>query len=285
MKMKSDQQDRSLKNDQEKNETQQKKGMRLAKYLAVHNICSRREAERWIQSGKVCVNGKPVLTPVCFVDSSDTVAVQGKAVPSTKQKKTKIWAYYKPCGEITTHSDPKGRLTVFDSIKRFKIGRVISVGRLDFNSEGLLLLTNDSAFAHSFEKPSQAIKRFYRVRVFGCFLEDLWKRKCQSCFVKNGKTCFVFKNFVIGSIRYGPSEISFSEDSAPLAKKFETRPGNFWCDVQLQEGKNLEIRRIMKFFGLQVNRLIRIQYGPFRLGNLQPGQIRQVEFNPDWIRE
>lgn len=227
-------------------------GIRLNKALSMLGICSRRGAENLIRNGLIFVNGNVVTTMGYKISASDIVRFKDKdySVLTTK-KKSSVWLYYKKLGLITTHSDPKGRPTVFDDVIP-RIGeRVISVGRLDINSEGLLLLTNDNAFANMAESPENGWKRVYKVRIFGVLTKDIIER------IKNGVT--------IDSIRYAPMNITIiSEDSKR----------NIWCKCTLFEGKNREIRKIFTHFNIMVNRLIRIQYGSYSLGNMKPGEIK-----------
>jgi 23S rRNA pseudouridine2605 synthase len=237
--------------------------VRIGKYLATKNICSRRDAERYISAGEITVNGKRVSSPICFVDDDDEVALRGEIVRS--EKKVRMWLYYKPVGEITTHKDPKKRKTVFESILErniFKNGerRVISVGRLDINSEGLLILTNDSLVANKIERSSWP--RVYRVRGFGQLNTN--KMRELASFVSHNK--FEFINLWINGIVY--SSVTIEITGSPTK--------NFWCYVTLTEGKNREVRKIMNFFGVQVNRLIRQKYGDFSIEGLNPGEIKEV---------
>lgn len=224
-------------------------GERIAKRIARAGICSRREAERLIEMGKVRVNGKTIDSPALNVLPDDTIIVNGKPVAAAE--KTQMWLYHKPRGLVTTHKDPEGRPTVFDNLPK-DMPRVISIGRLDLNSEGLLLLTNDGELARKLELPANAWIRRYRVRAFGSFSADMLER--------------MQKPMTIDGIRYQPLEV-----------KMESTTGtNRWLIVSLKEGKNREIRKIFEHFGLKVNRLIRVSYGPFNLGNLGSGEIREV---------
>lgn len=227
--------------------------IRLNKALSMFGICSRREAEDLIRNGLISVNGNVVTTMGHKISASDIVSFKDKdySVLTTK-KESSVWLYYKRLGLITTHSDPQGRPTVFDDVIP-RIGeRVISVGRLDINSEGLLLLTNDNTFANMAESPENGWKRVYKVRIFGVLTKDIINR------IKNGVT--------IDSIKYAPMNIKItSEDSKR----------NIWCECTLFEGKNREIRKIFAHFNIMVNRLIRTQYGPYSLGNMRPGEIKR----------
>lgn len=224
--------------------------LRIAKAIARAGLCSRREAERWIGEGRVNVNGRVLTTPAFEVGPKDKVLVDGKPLPTTEPPR--LWRYYKPRGLVTTHADPQGRPTVFESLPE-ELPRVISVGRLDFNSEGLLLLTNDGALARHMELPSTGWLRRYRVRAHGRVTQ------AELDALKDGVE--------IEGVRYGPIEASL--DSVQGA--------NAWLTVGLREGKNREVRRILAHLGLDVNRLIRISYGPFQLLDLKPGEAEPVK--------
>jgi len=224
--------------------------LRIAKAMARAGLCSRREAERWIEQGRVNVNGRLLTTPAFEVSAKDKVLVDGKPLPAAEPPQ--MWRYYKPRGLVTTHADPQGRPTVFESLPE-GLPRVISVGRLDFNSEGLLLLTNDGALARHLELPATGWLRRYRVRAHGRVAQaDLDK-------LKDG--------IEIEGVRYGPIEASL--DSVQGA--------NAWITMALREGKNREVRRILAHLGVDVNRLIRISYGPFQLLDLKPGEAEPVK--------
>ena len=224
--------------------------LRIAKAMARAGLCSRREAERWIEQGRVNVNGKLLTTPAFEVSAKDKVLVDGKPLPTAEPPR--MWRYYKPRGLVTTHADPQGRPTVFDNLPE-GLPRVISVGRLDFNSEGLLLLTNDGTLARHLELPATGWLRRYRVRAHGRVAQaDLDK-------LKDG--------IEIEGVRYGPIEASL--DSVQGA--------NAWITMGLREGKNREVRRILGHLGVEVNRLIRISYGPFQLLDLKPGEAEPVK--------
>lgn len=225
------------------------KGERIAKWLARAGVASRRDAEKLITDGKVLLNHQPVTQPATFVTDQDSVHVNGKLISSPER--SRLWRYHKPTGLITTHKDPEGRPTVFDSLPT-NIPRVISIGRLDLNSEGLLLLTNDGTLARQLELPSNNWVRRYRVRVFGTVAQDKLDQ------LKNGVT--------VDGIHY-----------APIIAQIDSQKGmNAWLTVSLQEGRNREIRRVMQHFDLQVNRLIRIAYGPFQLGSLPKNALDEV---------
>ena len=225
------------------------KGERIAKVMARAGLCSRRDAERWIVEGRVRVNGKVIETPATFITDPTTVVVDGK--PLEEPVEAQLWRYHKPPGLVTSHKDDQGRDTVFDQLPR-EIGRVVSVGRLDLNSEGLLLLTNDGGLARELELPSNDWVRTYRVRVFG--------------FVDDAKLALLKDGITYEGVKYGS-----------INARIEKKTGrNAWLIVSLSEGKNREIRRVMDFLELQVNRLIRTSYGPFRLDNLQRGDVQHI---------
>jgi len=225
------------------------KGQRIAKVIARAGLCSRRDAERWIVEGRVRVDGKVVETPATLITDPTTVVVDGK--PLQAPIEAQLWRYHKPPGLITSHNDEQGRDTVFNQLPA-QLGRVVSVGRLDLNSEGLLLLTNDGGLARELELPSNNWLRTYRVRVFGHVDDE------KLALLKNGITH--------DGVKYGS-----------INARIEKKSGrNAWLIVSLSEGKNREIRRVMEFLELQVNRLIRTSYGPFRLDDLQRGDVQPV---------
>jgi len=224
--------------------------MRIAKAMARAGLCSRREAERWIGEGRVSVNGKVLTRPAFEVGGQDAVLVDGKPLPTADT--AQLWRYYKPKGLVTTHSDPQGRPTVFSALPP-ELPRVISVGRLDFNSEGLLLLTNSGALARHLELPSTGWLRRYRVRAHGR--------------VSQAELDALRDGVEIEGVRYGPIEATL--DSVQGA--------NAWLTIGLREGRNREVRRILASLGLDVNRLIRISYGPFQLLDLKPGAVEPVK--------
>lgn len=227
------------------------KGERIAKWLARAGVASRREAETMIQDGKISLNNEVVKQPATFVQEHDIIKVEGKVI--SPPDRTRLWRYHKPIGLITTHKDPDGRKTVFEAMPE-AMPRVVSVGRLDLNSEGLLLLTNDGALARKLEMPSNQWTRRYRVRVFGTINPEDFNR------LKKGIT--------VEGIHYAPIDV-----------KMDSQKGNnTWLTVSLQEGRNREIRRVMQHINLQVNRLIRIAYGPFQLGTLPKGALEEVTF-------
>lgn len=225
------------------------RGERIAKWLARAGVASRRDAEKLIAEGRVKLGGKVVETPATFVGPGDHVAVDGKPVGAPER--TRLFRYHKPEGLVTTHRDPEGRPTVFKALPP-GLPRLISVGRLDLTSEGLLLLTNDGALARRLELPSNGWLRRYRVRVFGT--------------VEEAALAWLGKGVTIDGIAYGPIEAGLDSRRGAIA----------WLTVSLREGKNREIRKVMAHLGLQVTRLIRTAYGPFQLGALPRGAVEEV---------
>jgi len=223
---------------------------RIAKVIARAGLCSRRDAERWILDGRVSVNGKILETPAFTVTPADAILVNGKPLPAVEAPR--LFLYHKPAGLITTARDEKNRPTVFDNLPP-GLPRVVSVGRLDLNSEGLLLLTNDGGLARYLELPSNSWKRRYRVRVHGN--------------VKSGNLARLARGVTVDGMRYGPIKAAIERAKTGA---------NVWLTVTLEEGKNREIRKVMAHLGLQVNRLIRTAYGPFELGDLPPGAVVEV---------
>lgn len=224
-------------------------GDRIAKVIARAGLCSRREAERWIDEGRVEVNGQVLPSPAYGVKPRDRIKVDGVWLPA--REPVRLWRYYKPRGLVTTHRDPQGRKTVFDALPD-TLPRVISVGRLDFNTEGLLLLTNDGDLARHLELPSTGWLRRYRVRAHGAVSEE----QLQS----------LSEGIVVDGVKYGPIEAALDSKQG----------SNQWLSVGLREGKNREVRNVLGALGLDVNRLIRISYGPFQLLDLKPGQTELV---------
>jgi 23S rRNA pseudouridine2605 synthase len=224
--------------------------MRIAKALARAGLCSRREAERWIGEGRVSVNGQVLTSPARDVSPADRVLVDGKELPAPEPPR--LWRFHKPKGLVTTHADPQGRPTVFDKLPEH-LPRVISVGRLDFNTEGLLLLTNDGALARHLELPATGWMRRYRVRAHGAVTQEALDR------LKAGVE--------IEGVRYGPIEAALDKPQG----------SNVWLTLGLREGKNREVRKILESLGLTVNRLIRTSFGPFQLLDLPPGEVEPVK--------
>lgn len=222
---------------------------RLAKRIARAGLCSRRDAERWIEAGRVSVNGTLITSPALNVGPDDEVVVDGTPLP--QQQAARLWKYHKPAGLVVSARDEQGRPTVFERLPR-EMPRVISVGRLDINSEGLLLLTNDGDLARKLELPATGWVRRYRVRVHGRI--DAAKLESLS------------EGVTVEGVRYGKIR-------AVLEKQ---QGSNAWIDVSLTEGKNREVRKIMEHLGYPVNRLIRVSYGPFILGTLAKGGVEEV---------
>jgi 23S rRNA pseudouridine2605 synthase len=229
--------------------TEESRGDRIAKWLSRAGVASRRDVERMLAEGTIRLNGKVVTHPATFVSAGDVVQVAGKVVESPDR--TRMWRYHKPAGLVTTHKDPEGRPTVFEKLRQ-QLPRVISVGRLDLNSEGLLLLTNDGTLARQLELPATGWLRRYRVRVFGTPNEAALKS--------------LARGVTIEGIRYGPIEADVD------AKKGD----NAWLTVSLREGRNREVRRVMAHLGMSVSRLIRVAYGPFQLGMLERGGVEEI---------
>ncbi len=223
--------------------------MRIAKLIARAGLCSRREAERWIAEGRVAVDGQVLSSPAHNVGPDARVMVDGKELEAAQP--SRLWLYHKPAGLLCTNNDPQGRPTVFERLPE-SLPRVVSVGRLDLGSEGLLLLTNDGALARRLELPVTGWIRRYRVRVHGRIDED----------------------------RLPPLEAGLTLDGVnygPIRAKLDRQQGaNAWLAVSLAEGKNREIRKIMDHLGWPVSRLIRLSFGPFQLGNLPKGEVRAV---------
>ncbi|HYP62690.1 MAG TPA: pseudouridine synthase [Acidocella sp.] len=230
-------------------EEEEKRGERIAKFLSRAGVASRRDAEAMIEAGRVRLNNEPVTQPATFVKQGDMVVVDGK--PVSEPDRTRLWRYHKPDGLVTTHKDPEGRPTVFEKLPP-GLPRVISVGRLDLTSEGLLLLTNDGALARKLELPETGWLRRYRVRVHGGVHPDKLKRLADGITVEG--------------VKYGP--IGAAVDSVQRS--------NTWLSMSLREGKNREIRRVMQALELPVTRLIRVAYGPFQLGHLPRGAVEEV---------
>ena len=224
-------------------------GERIAKRLSRAGVCSRREAERWIAEGRIAIDGKKVTEPGTRVADDAIVTVDGK--PIAAPAAASLWRYNKPRGLVVTHKDEKGRPTVFERLPK-SLPRVVSVGRLDLTSEGLLLLTNDGALARTLELPSTGWVRRYRVRVYG----DVDEKALAA--LERGVT--------VEGVRYGPIR----------ARRESAKASNTWLLVSLAEGKNREIRKVMEHLGLKVSRLIRVAYGPFQLGSLPEGEVARV---------
>jgi len=224
-------------------------GDRIAKVIARAGVCSRRDAEKLIAEGRVTLDGETVTTPATKVGPDMIVAVDGK--PLTEPEATRLWRYHKPSGLVTTHRDTKGRPTVFAALPK-SLPRVVSVGRLDVNSEGLLLLTNDGALARALELPAAGWTRKYRVRLFGKITQADLDR--------------LALGITIEGVKYGP-----------VIADLERSKGMYsWASVSLKEGKNREVKRLMEHLGCKVARLIRVQFGPFHLGQLGEGAVEEI---------
>jgi 23S rRNA pseudouridine2605 synthase len=226
-------------------------GMRIAKFLAHRGVASRREIERLLADGKIICNGEILTNPATHVSDADEISVSGKKIAAKEH--SRLWIFHKPKGCITTHHDPQSRTRVFDLLPS-GMPRVVSVGRLDYNSEGLLLLTNDPNIAHHLEHPKNAWKRRYRVRAYG-----KWNKAAMDNL----------------------AHAKHSDDTKILYQAFtyeyERQQGeNHWISMTLTEGKNREIRNLLESINLEVNRLIRVSYGPFHLGNLPTKSIKEV---------
>lgn len=226
-------------------------GDRLAKVIARSGLCSRRDAEKWIAEGRVSVDGKVIRTPAFNVTANEKILVDNE--PLAERRGTRVWLYHKPAGLVVTEKDPEGRTTIFETLETQGLPRVVSVGRLDINTEGLLLLTNDGGLKRVLELPSTGWLRKYRVRAHG----TIDQKKLDT--LKTGVE--------VDGIKYGPIEASLERVQA----------SNVWLIVALREGKNREVKNVLGALGLQVNRLIRISFGPFQLGDLPIGGISLVK--------
>ncbi len=225
-------------------------GERIAKYLARAGVCSRRDAEKLIEERRVRVGRLVLDSPAFKVTGSEDIRVDGRRVfpPDV----ARLWRYHKPSGLVTTHKDPEGRATVFEALPR-DLPRVVSVGRLDLTTEGLLLLTNDGELARGLELPATGLIRTYKARAFGTVTQAALDT------LKEG--------VVVEGIAYGPIEAVLEREQG----------ANVWITLTLQEGKNREVRKALEHVGLMVNRLIRLNYGPFELGALKPGAVEEVD--------
>ncbi|MCC0030981.1 MAG: pseudouridine synthase [Brucellaceae bacterium] len=224
-------------------------GERIARRMARAGVASRRDAEQMIEDGRVTLNGQPVTSPAVNVTMTDRILVDGQPIPDIER--TRLWLFHKPAGMITTNRDPEGRRTVFDALPR-ELPRVIAVGRLDFNTEGLLLLTNDGGLARQLELPSTGWLRRYRVRAHGKVTQADLDRLAEG--------------IAVDGVLYGAIEAELEREQG----------SNAWLTLGLREGKNREVRNVLGALGLEVNRLIRISYGPFQLGSLEPGAVMEV---------
>jgi 23S rRNA pseudouridine2605 synthase len=226
-----------------------RQGERIAKRLARAGLCSRREAERWIADGRVAVNGKVIASAALNVGPADRIEVDGKPLPG--RERTRLWLYHKPRGLVTTARDPEGRPTVFAALPK-DMPRVMSIGRLDINTQGLLLLTNDGGLARILELPATGWLRRYRVRAHGA--------------VTQAALDSLGEGVAVDGVLYGPIEAALER----------TKGENVWIAVALREGKNREIRKVFGSLGLDVSRLIRVSFGPFQLGDLGEGEAREI---------
>lgn len=230
--------------------TAEAQGERIAKRMSRAGVCSRRDAEKYIAEGRVKVNGKIISEPGTKVLPNDAIFFDGKSI--NPADKPRVWLFHKPAGYITTNKDPEGRDTVFDILPK-NLPRVITVGRLDLNSEGLLILTNDGAIARHMELPATGWTRRYRVRVFGTPSEEALRT--------------LKKGVQIDGIHYGSVAATIDKDQ---------KGSNCWLSVTLTEGKKREIRILFDHIGHAVSRLIRVSYGPFQLGQLERGEVKEV---------
>jgi 23S rRNA pseudouridine2605 synthase len=222
---------------------------RIAKLIARAGLCSRRDAERWIAEGRVRVNGEVLTSPAVSVGAGSDIRVDGKPLP--EPDRSRLWRYHKPKGLVTTHRDERGRPTVFAALPA-SLPRLVSVGRLDLNSEGLLLLTNDGALARRLELPATGWVRRYRVRVHG--------------LVEPARLAALARGVTIDRIAYGPIHAALDRQQG----------ANAWLTLSLHEGKNREVRRVLEHLGYPVTRLLRLAYGPFQLGHLPRGTLEEV---------
>jgi 23S rRNA pseudouridine2605 synthase len=227
-----------------------KSGERIAKVVSRAGLASRRDAEEWITQGRVTVNGRVINSPALDVTANDVIAVDGKVLPP--RERTRLFMYHKPRGLMTTHADPEGRPTVFDNLPE-GLPRLISIGRLDFNTEGLLLLTNDGGLARALELPDTGWLRRYRVRAHG--------------EVTQAQLDELKKGVEVDGVKYGSIDATLERDQG----------ANVWLVFAIREGKNREVRNVMAHLGLEVNRLIRVSYGPFQLGEIVEGQVEEVK--------
>jgi 23S rRNA pseudouridine2605 synthase len=222
---------------------------RIAKRLARAGLCSRRDAERWINAGRVKVDGKVLETPAFVVTDKNSIEVDGKPLPAAER--ARVFRYHKPPSEMVTARDPGGRRTIFDSLPK-SLPRVVTIGRLDFMSEGLLLLTNDGGLARQLELPANGWVRRYRARVHGA--------------VDEAKLAGLKDGITIDGVRYGPIRAALDRQQR----------SNAWLDIALAEGKNREVRRVLAHLELPVVRLIRVGFGPFTLGELERGAVDEI---------
>jgi 23S rRNA pseudouridine2605 synthase len=225
------------------------KAERVAKVIARAGLASRREAEAWIAAGRVAINGTTITSPAVNVGAADRVSVDGKTLPA--RERTRLFLYHKPRGLLTTNADARGRPTIFAALPK-DLPRLVSVGRLDLNTEGLLLLTNDGGLARVLELPATGWLRRYRVRAHGSVTQDALDR--------------LRAGIAIDGVRYGAIEATLDR----------AQGSNVWLTFAIREGKNREVKNVLGALGLQVNRLIRVSYGPFQLGELPAGAVEEV---------
>jgi 23S rRNA pseudouridine2605 synthase len=231
------------------NANEQTSGERIAKVMARAGLCSRRQAEAWIEAGRVAVNGAVIGSPALNVAATDLVAVDGKPLP--QRERTRLFLFHKPRGLVTTHADPQGRPTIFAALPK-SLPRLLSVGRLDMNTEGLLLLTNDGGLARLLELPATGWMRRYRVRAHGRVTQE--------------RLDTLRRGISLDGIRYGPIDARLDREQG----------ANIWVTFAMREGKNREVKNVLGHLGLAVNRLIRVSFGPFQLGDLTEGVIEEV---------
>jgi len=227
----------------------QNEGERIAKVIARAGLASRREAEAWIAAGRVAVNGAKISSPALNVTRADRIVVDGKPLPGAER--TRLFLYHKPRGLVTTSSDPQGRPTIFGALPK-NLPRLISVGRLDLSTEGLLLLTNDGGLARALELPATGWLRRYRVRAYGKVTQP------QLDALRDGVT--------VDGVNYGPIEAVLDREQT----------SNVWITFAIREGKNREVRNVLRHLSLQVGRLIRVSFGPFQLGELEEGAVAEI---------
>jgi 23S rRNA pseudouridine2605 synthase len=227
----------------------QHQGDRIAKVIARAGLASRREAEAWIAAGRVRVNGAPISSPALNVTAADRITIDGQPLPQAER--ARLFLHHKPRGLVTTHSDPQGRPTIFSELPK-NLPRLISIGRLDLNTEGLLLLTNDGELARALELPQTAWLRRYRVRALGRITQE--------------RLDTLAKGVTVKGMRYGAVEATLDREQG----------ANVWLTIGIREGKNREVRNVLEHLGLKVNRLIRVQFGPFELGEMERGAVQEV---------